>query len=164
MYINSLKLEFTMIALTETWLDKNKQDLYIMPKYNCINRFRNQGGGVSLFIRNDIKYMSRLDLEYFDGEMESSFIKIDKNVFNLASNVVVADMYRIPNTYMEIFDDRVSDIMNIVQRERKICYLLGDLNVDLLKYESHQSTAASLDTLYSYNVFPLITKPTRVTR
>ena len=166
MYINSLKLEFTMITLTETWLDKSKQDLYDMPKYNCINRFRKQrrGGGVSLYIRNDIKYMSRPDLEYFDGEMESLFIEIDKNVFNLASNVVVGVIYRMPNTCMEIFNDRMSDIMNIVQRERKTCYFLGDPNVDLLKYESHQSTAAFLDTLYSYNVFPLITKPTRVTR
>ena len=166
MYINSLKLEFTIIALTETWLDESKQDLYNIPKYNCINRFRKQrrGGGVSLYIRNDIKYMSRPDLEYFDGEMESLFIEIDKNVFNLASNVVVGVIYRMPNTCMEIFNDRMSDIMNIVQRERKLCYFLGDLNVDLLKYESHQSTAAFLDTLYSYNVFPLITKPTRVTR
>ena len=143
MYINSLKLEFTMIALTETWLDKSKQDLYNMPKYNCINRFRKQrrGGGVNLYIRNDIKYMSRPNLEYFDGEMESLIIEIDKNVFNLASNVVVGVIYRMPNTCMEIFNDRMSDIMNIVQRERKICYFLGD-----------------------FNVFPLITKPARVTR
>ena len=65
---------------------------------------------------------------------------------------------------MEIFNDRMSDIMNIVQRERKICYFVGDLNVDLLKHESHQSTVAFLDSFYSYNVSPLITKPTRVTR
>ena len=78
MYINSLQLELTMIAI-DTWLDKSKQDLYNMPKYNCINRFRKQrrGGGVSLYIRNDIKYMSRPDLVYFDGEMESLFIEID---------------------------------------------------------------------------------------
>ena len=166
MYINSLKLEFTMIALTETWLDQSKQSLYNMPKYNCINRFRKhgRGGGVSLYIKNDIKFMNRPDLEYFDAEMESLFIEIDKNIFNLSSNVVVGVIYRMPNTCMEIFNDRMSDIMNIVQREWKICYFLGDLNVDLLKHESHQSTAAFLDSLYSYNVFPLITKPTRVTR
>ena len=108
--------------------------------------------------------MSRPDLEYFHGEMESLFIEIDNNVFNLASNVVVGVIYRMPNTCMEIFNDRMADIMNIVQRERQICYFLGDLNVNLLKYESNQSTTAFLDTLYSYNVFPLITKPTRVTR
>ena len=155
-----------MIALTETWLDKSKQDLYNMPKYTCMNRFRKQrwGGGVSLYIRNDIKYMSRPDLKYFDGKMESLFIEIDKDVFNLASNVVVGVIYWMPNTCMEIFNDRMSDIMNIVQRERKIFYFLGDSNVDMLKYESHQSTASFLDALYSYNAFPLITKPTRVTR
>ena len=166
MYINSLNLEFTMIALTETWLDQSKQDLYNMPKYNCINRFRKQrrGGGVSLYIKNDIKFINRPDLEYFDAEMESLFIEIDKNVFNLSSNVVVGVIYRMPNTCMEIFNDRMSDIMNIVQRDRTICYFLGDLNIDLLKHENHQSAAALLDSLYSYNVFPLITKPTRVTR
>ena len=78
--------------------------------------------------------------------------------------MVVGVIYRMPNTCMEIFNDRMSDIMNIVQRERKICYFVGDLNVDLLKHESHQSTVAFLDSFYSYNVFPLITKPTRVTR
>ena len=162
MYINSRKLVFTIIALTETWLDQSKQDLYNMSKYNCINRFRKQrrGGGVSLYIKNDIKFMNRPDLEYFDAEMESLFIEIDKNVFNLSSNVVVC----VINTCMEIFNDRMSDIMNIVQREWEICYFLGDLNVDLLIHESHQSTAAFLDFLYSYNVFPLITKPTRVTK
>ena len=122
------------------------------------------GGGVSIYIKNDIKFINRPDLEYFDAEMESLFIEIDKNVFNLSSNVVVGVIYRMPNTCMEIFNDRMSDIMNIVQRERKICYFHGDLNVDLLKHESHQSTAAFLDSLYSYNVFPLITKPTGVTR
>ena len=114
--INSLKLEYTMIALTETWLDQSKQDLYNMPKYNCINRFRKQrrGGGVSLYIKNDIKFMNRPDLEYFDAEMESLFIEIDKNVFNLSSNVIVGVIYRMPNTCMEIFNDRMSDIINIV--------------------------------------------------
>ena len=83
--------------------------------------------------------MNRPDLEYFDGQM-SLFIETDKTVFNLSSNVVVGVMYRMSNTCMEILNDRMSDIMKIVQRERKICYFLGDLNVDLLKHENHQST------------------------
>ena len=93
--------------------------------------------------------MNRPNLEYFDVEMESVLIEIDKNVFNLSSNAVVGVTYRMLNTCMEIFNDRISDIMNIVQRERKICYFLGDLNVDLLIHESHQSTAACLYSLYS---------------
>ena len=40
------------------------------------------------------------------------------------------------------------------------CYFLGDLNSDLLKHEEHRPASALLDILYSYNVYPLITKPT----
>ena len=42
--------------------------------------------------------------------------------------------------------------------------MLGDLNIDLLKYEEHRLTSSFLDMLYSNNVFPLTTKPTGVTQ
>ena len=56
----------------------------------------------------------------------------------------------------------MNDWLHIIQRERKICYYLGDLNLDLLKHEEHRPTSALLDILYSYNMYPLISKPTRV--
>ena len=40
---------------------------------------------------------------------------------------------------------------------------MGDLNIDLLKSDVHKSTSSLLDVKISYNVFPVITKPTRVT-
>ena len=42
-------------------------------------------------------------------------------------------------------------------------YLLGDLNIDLFKCDDHKPTSNFLDTMYSYNMFALIIKPTRVT-
>ena len=42
--------------------------------------------------------------------------------------------------------------------------MLGDLNIDFLKCDEHRLTSSFIDTLYSNNVFPLITKPTRVTQ
>ena len=47
--------------------------------------------------------------------------------------------------------------------ESKICYFLGDLSIDLLKHEEHRLIKEFLDLIYSYNVFPLISKPTRIT-
>ena len=40
-YINILKLEFTMTTLTETWLDESNKNLYNMPMHNCISRSEN---------------------------------------------------------------------------------------------------------------------------
>ena len=48
----------------------------------------------------------------------------------------------------------MNDWLNIIQRERKICYYLGDLNLDLLKHEEQRPTSALLDILYSYNMCP----------
>ena len=61
-------------------------------------------------------------------------------------------------------NERISDILDIVYKEHKIFYCIGDLNIDFFfKCDAHKPTSAILDTIYTYNAFPLITKPTRVT-
>ena len=43
----------------------------------------------------------------------------------------------------------MTDIMNKVNKENKLFYMLGDLNIDLLKYEEHRLTSSFVDMLYS---------------
>ena len=69
----------------------------------------------------------------------------------------------MPNSSVDVFNERINDILNVIQKENKLIYVMGDLNIDLLKSDVHKSTSSLLDVLYSYNVFPVITKPTRVT-
>ena len=40
--------------------------------------------------------------------------------------------------------------------------LLGDFNIDLLKYGVHGDTATYIDSILNYSLLPLITLPTRV--
>ena len=103
-------------------------------------------------------------MEYVDSEMESLFIKAEGGGCNLSSNIIIDVIYRMPNTSLDIFNDRIGNIMNIITRENKLCYFLGDWNIDHLKQESYSLTSEFLDILYSYSMFPLITKPTRVTK
>ena len=165
MYLDSLKFPFSFIGLTETWLDEYKENLYDIPQYVSVTRYRKtkRGGGVSLLIRNHIPFISRNDLAYFDSEMESVFIEIDKSVFQSSSNIIIGVVYRMPDSSVEVFNERLSDTLNSVQKENKLFYLLGDLNIDFFKHDVHRPTSEFLDTIYSYNVYPLITKPTRVT-
>ena len=51
----------------------------------------------------------------------------------------------------------MTDTMNKVNKENKLFYMLGDLIIDLLKYEEHRLTSSFVDILYSNNIFPLIT-------
>ena len=98
-----------------------------------------RGGGVSLHIQEGISYIRRNDLAYFDNELESIFIEIDKSTFMTNSNVIIAVTYRMPDSSVEIFNERISDLRNAIQREKKISYLIGDLKIDFLKSDAHIS-------------------------
>ena len=100
---------------------------------------------------------------FFYSEMESLFIDLDNNVFKTSSNIIIGIVYRMPDSSIDIFNDRMTDILNTVNKENKLFYMLGDLNIDLLTYGEHRLTSSFLD-MYSNNVFTLITKPTRVTQ
>ena len=47
--------------------------------------------------------------------------------------------------------------------ENKETILLGDFNIDLLKRDSNKSVSDFLDIIYSTNLLPNITSPTRLT-
>ena len=67
----------------------------------------------------------------------------------------------MPESSVDVFNEMMCDILNVVTKEKKVCYLIGDLNIDLLKHEEHRPTS-DFDILYANNMFPLIVKSTRV--
>ena len=57
----------------------------------------------------------------------------------------------------------MKDIMEKIKNENKICYLVGDYNINLINVDSHSLTSEFKDIMYSGGFIPLITRPTRVT-
>ena len=92
---------------------------------------------LSLCLRNCISYTNRNDLEYFYSEMETIFIEINSTVCGTKHNVIVAVIYRMPDSSVDVFNERMCHISNVITKEKRICYLVGDLNLDLLKHEEH---------------------------
>ena len=43
-------------------------------------------------------------------------------------------------------------------------FVCGDLNIDLLKSNDHKKTAEFIDTMFSFGFYPLIIKPSRITK
>ena len=50
-----------------------------------------------------------------------------------------------------------------MEKENKICYLMGDFNIDLLKSESCKYASQFTEQFFTCSFVPLITKPTRIT-
>ena len=162
-YLNILKHEFTVIALTETWLNDNDCDLYGLSGYKVIGRHRvnRTGGGVAVCIRDHVSFRERPDLSSSTEDFETVFIEIEKGNQQNVRNVLIGVIYRPPNQDILLFNEKLNN-MNDVRMENKICYLLGDYNTNILNYASHVHTAQFV-MMSSSGFLPLITCPTRVT-
>ena len=159
-YLDLLNHHFTLIGITETWLRDDDCDLYNISNYKIVENHRQNrsGGGVALFIQKNFGYSVRHDIEIFDQECESLFIEIDKGQLNSDKTVIVGVIYRPSNTIIESFNTKNSSIMDILKKENKYCYLMGDFNINILNSENHDLTGQFVDTFLL-----LITRPTRIT-
>ena len=49
--------------------------------------------------------------------MESLFIEAEGSSFDFSSNIVITVIYRMPDTPLDIFSDRVASILNTITGE-----------------------------------------------
>ena len=162
-YLECLNFIFNFIGVSETWLSDHNCDLFGLDGYHFEENHRSSrsGGGVGLFIKNSIEFLRRKDLEVNNDVMESIFIEVPVCEALSSRKVLIGVVYRPPGTSLKDFNDTLESILSTV--DRRFCYLLGDWNMNLLAYDSHNDTTSCIDTLYSYGYSPLINRPTRVT-
>jgi hypothetical protein len=162
--LNSLIIPFHIIGITETWLNGNNDDLFKLDNYDFVNvnRANRIGGGVGIYISNEIKYKIRSDLIINDENIiESVFIEI---ITHKKKNIIIGVIYRPPNSKYDLFENEINKILSKIDKENKICYLMGHFNIDLLKSESCDYANRFFEQLLTSSYIPLILKPTRITQ
>ena len=161
----NLNFEFTVIGVSETWLRDDNCDLYNLDGYHFteVHRTCRSGGGVGIYVKNSIPFLNRRDLKVEDAISESVFIEIDKQIFNGSKNITIGVIYRPPGGNLQNFIDSVNTVLNGLRNENKLCFLLGDVNINLLNYEKHEDTTTFIDLMHSFSFISLINRPTRIT-
>ena len=165
-YLKSLQTSFDIIGLSETWLNKETLNDFHAVGYTSQSLCRDckSGGGVSILVRNSLNFRLRTDLSLINPNTEALFVEVPKlEADRTPSNVIIGVVYRPPNSSMPNFSVDISNILSKVKRDKAICYIMGDVNINLLNSDTHLQTAEFLETLYSFSFSPLITKPTRIT-
>ena len=61
------------------------------------------------------------------------------------------------------FNKNLNPLLDKLSRESKQVFLIGDFNINLLKYNEHQPTNEFLVSLVSNSFLPYIIQPTRLT-
>ena len=149
---------FSLIGVSETWLHNNSPPLFTLESYKMLrsDRKHGKGGGVAIYIRNDIRFKLRSDLQIENTEY--IFIEI---LNNNAKNAIVGVIYRPPSRNVDIFLDKLGSCLDIITQENKDVYLMGDFNINLLKSDSN-STLTFTSLLSSYTFHPHVSNPTRI--
>ena len=148
-----------ILCITETKLNKHILDSEIsVDGYIIVRRDRHSGpgGGVCMFIRNDLNWQRRNDLEC--ETIETIWIEI---FIKHSKSIIISVTYRPPDTSKysnKNFNTTFHDLINTAQVEDKEIILSGDFNCNYLKSSDHKD----LKDIFKLNgLKQLIKQPTR---
>ena len=109
--------------------------------------------GLALYIKNDINFVRRDDLE--SPNIECIWIQFKVN----NQKVLLGQLYRHPSSTNSWFDDFV-EMMDSVYYENCSIFLIGDFNIDLISKQGYAKKWISI--FQSYQLCQLITLPTHI--
>ena len=118
--------------------------------------------GALLYIGNNINYIVQDDLcIYRSKEKESTFTEIiNSNGKNTIVGCVYQHLCMNPTEFINIY---LSELLQKFSKEDKTITLMGDFNIDLLKYDHNTDSASFLDSLYTNFLLPYISTSSQVT-
>ena len=110
--------EVDLLLLCETFLNDSNKNSVDINGYTLREDHRKTmtQGGVAIYINNKLQFIPRPDLAIFDeGVFESYFVEITGE----NRNIIVGEVYRIPNTNQQSFLDRYQSIIEKIKLEKK---------------------------------------------
>lgn len=168
-FLSTLDFTFSIVGLTETWLNELNTSAYSLPGYSSIgvHRENRRGGGVMLLLSDTIAFKRRTDFDLMTDHCECIFAEIlDMKAFSVphhTSKAIIGCLYRPPNSDFDQFIQSLKSLLFRVKQERKTCYLIGDFNIHMNEIANSSQAQQFMDLLYSHLFLPLIDRPSRIT-
>jgi len=170
--LNQKKLFPSVICLQEIWQLPNDQVFsingYHSPLFKCRNN-NIQGGGVAIYINQEFSFTDLPEYSiFFDRILESKFVKVSispkkhiiiGSIYHPATNHPTLSSSEQFNQFIDLFSNLISQLSD----SNCPIILLGDLNLDLLKYSQICQVTDYADLLFSHSFLKMIMKPTRLT-
>ena len=111
-----------------------------------------------IYVKNKLNYISRKDLNiYKKNELGSTFIEI---ITSSGKNIVGCIYTDTPCMHPSEFNNiYLKDLLENLSHENKTIVIMGDFNIDLLKYDTEKDSADFLDSMYASFLLPYISTP-----
>ncbi len=165
--MSNIDHKFDILAFSETWHTKDNDErikqLNIEGFHNYEGQFgNNRKGGCGFFVAEHLSYSIRTDLNksYKDSdcEFEAFWIEVENK---LKANSIFGVLYNHPRKNTSAFLDYLQSIFAKINREKKLIFLCGDFNLNLLQSDTSPNVDSFLNLMLSNFFQPLILKPTR---
>ena len=167
--LTTFKYPFDIICVQEIWRIHD-DDLYNLPGYTFVYKCRSnnmQGGGVGIYVKEDYTFSIIPQYSIFlEKIIETLFIEVE--LCN-KKKVIISSVYR-PNgvhpnltstQQLDQFTELFTNILAEISSTNKTAYIMGDMNIDLLKCDVHNKTSLFIESCFSNGFLQLVTKPTR---
>ena len=162
--LNELNSNIDIICFTEVWGNINN---LIIPGYHepaTLLRKNKRGGGVSIYCKDYINFKVIKEMTVIKGHIE--FLTIEYKTKNKTN--ILSTLYRPPSQCTHDIENCIKDIKLLLEYKdthfpNTNYDILGDLNMDILKYNTMESIRKFYQTFENQNIIPLINRPTRVT-
>ena len=139
----SIYPDIDIFGITETHItcgleEEEAEVLFQIPGFSFLSRSRptGKGGGVCMYLSNNICFIRRNDLELSD--IENIWIEI---TCKFAKNFLVCCLYRPPSSSRYLpnnFNARMKEMLTMAKAEHKEITIMGDVNVNYLVKENNR--------------------------
>ena len=166
-YIDQLRIymhdkPIDILAINETRLDSSISDTEMgIPGYAMERNDRNRhGGGVALYIKNNIDYELDDTLKINNFNLEWICVKVKKTKMK---PFLVATWYRPPNSHSYVMDSFLCLLEKLESQQLEVT-IMGDFNCDVSATPLDHHTAKLIEICNTLQYRQLIEQPTRVTK
>lgn len=153
------KNSYDVICLSEHWLNEVTLNTINLPGYklvNCFCRTVNKHGGVSIFLKQNIKFKPLL-LSNFCCEIDAEFCGIEISCIK----TVFITLYRSCAGKIEVFLEKLETLLEFLSNKYSKIVLAGDFNVNFRATSGNLNELVCL--LNSFGLSVTISEFTRVT-
>jgi len=158
LFLDSVKIRFGLIIITETWLTSSIDFSFCLPGYKCLSIYPNSnGGGIKVYHRDHYTVKLCEELTCVDELLEL----LSFSVVSTSQNVLFCCVYRPPSGDISTFNDIFFDKLFNVRVPSEKIFLCGDFNINLFNPFNKQDIRNFIYNCSSLGLYPIIRKPTR---
>ena len=159
--LHSMKVKPYIICFTETWFESNTSNAYQLKNYAAfhLTRTEREHGGVTVYVDSNINASKLPNWTMVNDDIEILTLELtfDKHIYKLCT------IYRPNGKHDRIkeFTEVLNKILSNSHNSKDRIILIGDLNINLLEYSTHNPTNIFLTNMQTLKFNPLVSRPTR---